>query len=114
MDLEQLKKVKQSLLLVQKLKGSFMHTHGRNDYSFDNSNEVISVSNDGGRFPIVADIPVQYIEGFLKQSIVPNQADKKVATETDRIGFPLLKKMGLNPSELPNFFNRVKPETLII
>lgn len=112
MDLEQLKKVKQSLLLVQKLKDSFMHTHGCNDYSFDNSNEVISVSNDGGRFPITADIPVQYIEGFLKQCIVPNQADKKTAIETDKIVFPLLKKMGLNPLELSNFFYRVNQETL--
>ena len=109
-----LEELRKSIRVIQKFKDSTMHNQNNDSYKFIDTEEEckIVINNNGGKFPLEVSIPIRYIEGFNKGTIIPLREDKDIEYKTNDIAYPLLEALDYDPKKLANFFYRVEPEIL--
>lgn len=109
-----IKKLKQSIRLIQKLKDSINHKENFNtcEEISENGNRYIKIENLGGSIPFKGKILLTYLEGFINNKIIPLVEDKEIADNTDKVAYPLLEQLGYDPKKIQNFFYRTNPTLL--
>lgn len=89
-------KVKQAISIIQKFRNSFCHTNPDLD-------KMVIINNDTFK----VQIPIEYIEGFLKGRIVAKEEDRAIVEITNQIMSPLLKELNYDLSKIESFFYNV-------
>ncbi len=106
-----IKKLKQSIKLIQKLKDSISHKENYNicEEIIENGKRYIKIENLGGVIPFKGKILLNYLEGFVNNKIIPLMEDKEIADNVDKVTYPLLEELGYDPKKIQNFFYRTDP-----
>ena len=93
--------LKQAITIIHKFRNSFAH-------GFINEENIIKIHND--QFNV--EIPIEYLDGFVKGRIIAKEEDKIVVEKTNNIVLPLLEELNYDPKKIESFFYNVEPNQL--